>query len=373
MRWLRALAGEAYRAATPEGILDMMTNVRRVTWLLAHAFGSTTWYTSCSNPAYSVPSSLQDDDDLAPRGSSSNDAASSNGQGNDAKTGLLAAAASNGGTSADPTSSDATSSGGIGSASRSSNRNSLGDSATSPLVSTGAFPATLTLVGGGVAYQAGGAPTALGTTGAASSNSRAEMTSGGVPANSAAATETTGDTDELSAGGTSSSSSSKIGVAGSVSECTGPTCVIACSSGYADCDDDLSNGCETEIGGNLEHCGACGRTCDSQCVDGVCAVTPCTDLCESPKVFTIGSGTIYGLAQKVCHESYEANRAFNTGQCGLFTPGHPLYINGIEVACDTGDAWNWSTLTKPTPRHGGYCFHDDQLGMNGTSAWFTTW
>ncbi|MDQ3693404.1 MAG: hypothetical protein M3464_07235, partial [Chloroflexota bacterium] len=35
---------------------------------------------------------------------------------------------------------------------------------------------------------------------------------------------------------------------------------LNCAPGWADCDDDLANGCETSLGG-VENCGRCGRRC----------------------------------------------------------------------------------------------------------------
>ena len=49
-----------------------------------------------------------------------------------------------------------------------------------------------------------------------------------------------------------------------------------------------------------------------------------------------------------------------------------LYVNGVEVSCDTLP-WDFSTTGKPLPRNGGYCFHDEQLGSNGDYAWFNVW
>ncbi|MDX9719561.1 MAG: hypothetical protein RBU37_02355, partial [Myxococcota bacterium] len=60
------------------------------------------------------------------------------------------------------------------------------------------------------------------------------------------------------------------------SACVGAQCEYACASGYGDCDG-LDNGCETNLRTSLEHCGGCGLSCGSStdnatasCVNGVC-------------------------------------------------------------------------------------------------------
>src|SRR4029077_17423470 len=42
--------------------------------------------------------------------------------------------------------------------------------------------------------------------------------------------------------------------------CDNQQCVLACASGFADCDHDPSTGCETPIT-TLEHCGDCDTPC----------------------------------------------------------------------------------------------------------------
>lgn len=58
------------------------------------------------------------------------------------------------------------------------------------------------------------------------------------------------------------------------SECRSGTCV--CESGFADCDGDTANGCETALQQDVSHCGACGQACAAGEVcdgTGVCALT----------------------------------------------------------------------------------------------------
>lgn len=65
--------------------------------------------------------------------------------------------------------------------------------------------------------------------------------------------------------------------------CTGGTCTMgSCAPGWADCDGNPANGCESNIETDANNCGACGRQCphDQQgnalsCVSGVCTDTSC--------------------------------------------------------------------------------------------------
>lgn len=157
------------------------------------------------------------------------------------------------------------------------------------------------------------------------------------------------------------------------STCERGTCAIACASGYADCDGNAANGCETQTLDNAGHCGGCNHTCEGRCEAGACVMWPCAGICDDPKLIIIGIGAIYGLDQVVCHESHEATKAFTSGNCGQFTEGHDLYVNGVVVSCFDGEDWGFTATTRPPPRYGGYCFHDQQLGNNGKSAWFTPW
>ncbi|WP_437605531.1 hypothetical protein WMF20_31075 [Sorangium sp. So ce834] len=63
--------------------------------------------------------------------------------------------------------------------------------------------------------------------------------------------------------------------------CVGGACEFgACDAGYADCDGDLTNGCEANIGASLANCGACGASCSypgaaEACLSGVCVMGAC--------------------------------------------------------------------------------------------------
>ena len=66
------------------------------------------------------------------------------------------------------------------------------------------------------------------------------------------------------------------------SACANGSCqVSACSAGYSDCDRTASNGCEINIQTDTKNCSACGKACSlchatSSCVNGSCTLQSCT-------------------------------------------------------------------------------------------------
>jgi hypothetical protein len=62
--------------------------------------------------------------------------------------------------------------------------------------------------------------------------------------------------------------------------CDDGRCAAMCAPGFADCDRDLSNGCEVDTRTSVSHCGRCNNGCSvsnatAACVAGSCAVGSC--------------------------------------------------------------------------------------------------
>jgi len=58
-----------------------------------------------------------------------------------------------------------------------------------------------------------------------------------------------------------------------VPSCASGVCgIAACTTGFGDCDNNVSTGCETDLRTSAAHCGACGRTCANggTCTNGSC-------------------------------------------------------------------------------------------------------
>jgi len=54
--------------------------------------------------------------------------------------------------------------------------------------------------------------------------------------------------------------------------CQSSACLVTCNANFANCDGNLSNGCETDVRTSNSHCGRCGNACatGSSCTNGVC-------------------------------------------------------------------------------------------------------
>jgi hypothetical protein len=70
-----------------------------------------------------------------------------------------------------------------------------------------------------------------------------------------------------------------VGAVGGGPGCSGGECTYVCYPGYADCDQDITNGCETNTNTNPLHCGSCTTPCKGggaqPCVEGKCLSKEC--------------------------------------------------------------------------------------------------
>lgn len=62
-------------------------------------------------------------------------------------------------------------------------------------------------------------------------------------------------------------------------QCMGNACVLSCADGFADCDGDSANGCETPLD-TPQNCGACGHECVSDLGPSACTAGTCTTQCD---------------------------------------------------------------------------------------------
>jgi hypothetical protein len=125
--------------------------------------------------------------------------------------------------------------------------------------------------------------------------------------------------------------------ANAVGRCEGGRCRVACSAGFGDCDNDPSNGCEVELASSAAHCGACGAGCPARteaaasCVMGQCAST-----CNA------GRGDCDGMPTNGC-ESLLGSDPNHCGACGAIcrlpnaTPACAASVCGV-AACTPGFA-----------------------------------
>jgi subtilisin family serine protease len=119
--------------------------------------------------------------------------------------------------------------------------------------------------------------------------------------------------------------------------CVDGACVVAsCDAGFADCNGEGGDGCETDLNGDPENCSACGIVCEfdhagAQCIGGVCAVGACegtwadcngegADGCETD---TTSDANNCGACNQICDSYLHATPGCQNSTCGI-------------AACDTG-------------------------------------
>jgi len=93
--------------------------------------------------------------------------------------------------------------------------------------------------------------------------------------------------------------------------CTAGRCNVTCptSDRRADCDDDPSNGCETDLRTSPDHCGGCRMACSSAGAVQACVNSACTPTCNS------GFANCDGVGNNGCEVDI-ANSPTNCGSCG---------------------------------------------------------
>ncbi len=149
--------------------------------------------------------------------------------------------------------------------------------------------------------------------------------------------------------------------ANSSASCAAGRCVYECSAGFADCDGDASNGCETDTRTSTASCGACGRTCappnaTAACVAGACTVASCAT----------GFGDCDTNPTNGCETDTRATVA-HCGGCGMACPSRDNALVGCAsgrcvIACLAGfadcdgDATNGCEVdTRSSLSHCGAC------------------
>jgi hypothetical protein len=102
--------------------------------------------------------------------------------------------------------------------------------------------------------------------------------------------------------------------------------VTSCNMGFANCDSDGRNGCETDTNSALAHCGGCGR---------VCALPNAVPTCNSG---------VCGLSR--CQMGFvDADRNEANGcECAITNPSDPLDATGRDENCDGVDGVRMRSL-----------------------------
>jgi hypothetical protein len=104
--------------------------------------------------------------------------------------------------------------------------------------------------------------------------------------------------------------------------CTSGTCSIACNAGWANCDGNVTNGCEVNTQSSTSNCGACGKVCTGANGTPTCALGACGITCTS------GWGNCDGQLSNGCEINLTNNSA-NCGGCGVVCPSGASCVNSV--------------------------------------------
>ncbi len=155
--------------------------------------------------------------------------------------------------------------------------------------------------------------------------------------------------------------------------CTAGACRYTCNEGFGDCDGDASNGCEADLRADPLRCGACTTRCDlanatAACTAGRCAVATCA----------AGFGDCDGNAANGCETDTRRSDA-HCGSCGAVCMGAPnaapvciqgscsLTCTAGFADCDGSAANGCEVNTTAAPTHCGGCGRTCAL-PNATAA-----
>ncbi|HKU41732.1 MAG TPA: hypothetical protein VJR89_26425 [Polyangiales bacterium] len=141
-------------------------------------------------------------------------------------------------------------------------------------------------------------------------------------------------------------------------ECSGESCEVTCSIGYGDCDTTVSNGCETSIMDDPRSCGACGSSCENPNGSTVCSEGLCTPSCASGFADCDGDakngcetdlGTVNacGACDRVCQNPH-GTASCSAGSCSVSCAAGWGDCDGLAAnGCETN-------LSRD-PQHCGMC------------------
>jgi hypothetical protein len=157
--------------------------------------------------------------------------------------------------------------------------------------------------------------------------------------------------------GCAETSCSPCSLAHATATCDGDGCAVAsCDPGYANCDQNAANGCETDLS-QPSHCGTCNATCASAAPDcapmgsGFACTTGCSGgaptLCSEQCVNLQTSLDDCGACNNACSTVANGRTTCTAGTCG-FTCQADFHACGSGCATDVSPA-TCGTSCAPCP------------------------
>lgn len=104
--------------------------------------------------------------------------------------------------------------------------------------------------------------------------------------------------------------------------CSEGVCGLSCTTGYGNCDLNLTNGCEATLASDDVHCGRCGAACpvDQRCTGGHCACPTGQVACGGRCVETQGDAANCGSCANACGTGF----ACTAGHCAGCPTGQTM-------------------------------------------------
>jgi len=141
--------------------------------------------------------------------------------------------------------------------------------------------------------------------------------------------------------------------------CNNATCSIVCAGGYGNCDGNVANGCEAEFASNTNNCGSCGTVCNNTngsptCTTGVCGIScnsgfgNCDNNASNGCETTTSSSLAHcGTCNHACNSTNGSATCVNS-TCGIIcTPGFGNCDNNVDNGCEA--------VFASDPLHCGSC------------------
>ncbi|KAG0563932.1 hypothetical protein M758_8G066500 [Ceratodon purpureus] len=111
-------------------------------------------------------------------------------------------------------------------------------------------------------------------------------------------------------------------------KCNNHKCEYTCNAGWENCNNDMKDGCETDVGSDVNNCGGCGMKCkDVPYATAACSASKCEYTCEP------GWANCNGDWEDGCETDISSD-VNNCGDCANVCPEPKIW--GGEAKCSDG-------------------------------------